>query len=160
MAAVLVVYYSHSGHTKAAAEAIASRLEADLHEIRATTRSPSGLIGFFWAGKDSWQGRSWPIEASTEDVASYDLVVLCAPVWAGRLAPPARTWLQKEQSQIQALAVCATVGGTKAARLFADVEALVPLPLVARAIITDSDRKWGEGAEIIRGFVRELQTSR
>ena len=159
MARVLVVYYSHSGHTKAAALDIARLLDADVEEIHASSRSPSGLIGFFRAGKDAWQGRSWPIEPSAVDVAAHDLVVLCAPVWAGRLAPPVRAWLQATRKHIRSLAACATAGGTKAPRFFTDVEELASRPLVARTMVTDPDRNQGEDAEVLRRFARKLKAS-
>jgi len=156
MPRTLVVYYSHSGHSKAAAEAIAKQLGADIEPIVTLRHSPRGVLGFIRAGFASLRGHAWPVQPPRADLDTYDCVVLCAPVWAGRLAPPARAWLRDASGRIHALAACATIGGTNPGGFFADVAALLARPVLAQATIADANRKSGADADIIGRFAAEL----
>ena len=153
---VLVAWYSHSGHSKAAAAAIASALGADLERIEPLGRGPKGLTGFIRAGFASLCGNAWPVKPLSSAIESYGLVVICAPVWAGRLAPPARGWLNLARPRIKAVAACATVGGTKGTKFFSDVETAAGKSALATAVITEEHRKSGADQRIIDCFIADL----
>jgi menaquinone-dependent protoporphyrinogen IX oxidase len=153
---VLVAYYSNTGRSKAAAEDIAHRLDADLERIEPVGHDPGSFFGYLGAAVASLFGDTWPIKPPTSTAVVYELVVICAPVWAGRLAPPAREWLNVSRARIKDIAACATVGGTKGPRFFADVAKAAAKPIRARAVITEGDWKSGAHNQIIDHFVGGL----
>ncbi len=87
-ARTLVVAYSRTGNTFAAANAAARYLDADLLQVKAPqyglTMEGQGL-----AGEDAdAQVTSTPIEHAPVDLSRYELIVLCAPTWWFRPAVP------------------------------------------------------------------------
>jgi hypothetical protein len=95
----LVVYFSQGSAVKRVADDIAYLLGADTDRI-VETQSRSGFFGFLGAGADSSLEKSTPIEAPFLDPSLYERVVVCTPVWAFRLAPPVRTWLQQMRGKL------------------------------------------------------------
>ncbi len=57
----LVVYYSRSGHTKKAAEALSNVLECDIEEVVDTTNR-DGPIGYLRSGYQAIRKKSTPIK--------------------------------------------------------------------------------------------------
>lgn len=101
---ILVVYYSRTQKTKKVAQAIAEAVGADLSEI--TEETPrDGVLGFIGGGYDALFNRLARIRELDRRVEDYDLVVLGTPVWAGRPATPATTFLKKYCNGIKKLAV-------------------------------------------------------
>lgn len=96
---VLVVYFSQGTATRRVAEDLATLLGADLERI-VEKKDRSGPFGFLVAGADSSQKLSTPIEPPTRSPGDYGLVVVCTQVWAWSLAPPVRSWLQLQASQL------------------------------------------------------------
>ncbi len=90
---VLVVYYSRSGTTDVVARALATALGADLDRITPAV-SYAGAAGFV---RGLWHAlrRIGPPIRKRFDPAPFKTVVLCSPVWAGRLPGPVRTYLQE-----------------------------------------------------------------
>ena len=92
---VLVAYYSAQGHTRAVAEAIADRLDADLFEV--TPVEPYTDEDLNWTDENSRVTREHEDE-SLRDVAltatevenwdSYDTVFIGYPIWWGIAAWP------------------------------------------------------------------------
>ncbi len=89
---VAVLVSSISGNTRSVAEAVASGLGATLTALEAPAVRPR-----FWSvislGYAALFGGSTPVTLSGPDPTTADLIVLAAPVWAGRLSVPMRSWL-------------------------------------------------------------------
>ena len=91
-AKVLVVTYSQTGNTKAVAQEIIKRFDADAVFIEAReyedeTRS---------ASSDAWdEVRTAEIEPESLDMSQYDLVFLGAPIWWYRPAVPLWAFVEK-----------------------------------------------------------------
>ena len=93
---MLVVYYSQTSNTKAVAQEIATRLNADMAEITAV----NPYDGDFQATidrciKDREQGIDPEIEPLGVNVADYDVIFIGYPVWFGTFAPPMATFLKQ-----------------------------------------------------------------
>jgi flavodoxin len=71
----LVVYFSRDGHTKKIAEQIAEKLNADIEAIKESTNR-KGIIGWLKSGAESARGKVPEINTLSNDVESYDLVVV------------------------------------------------------------------------------------
>ena len=93
---VLVLYYSQTSNTKAVAQEIATRLEADMEEIIPV----EPYEGDFQAtiersAKEREQGITPEIQPLKADVANYDIIFLGYPIWFGTYAPPVFTFLNQ-----------------------------------------------------------------
>jgi len=108
---MLVAYYSRSGNTRQVARALASRLGADIEEVR-DTKDRSGILGFIISGFDATVGRLTSLEPLKNDPSTYDLVVVGTPVWNGSVSTPIRTYLVQNRAGLRAVAFFCTCGGS------------------------------------------------
>lgn len=102
----VVVYYSRFGTTRTIATALAEELGAEAREIQAARE-----CGFMGMGFRSAFGIRMPIQPMNLDFTGVDRIVLCAPIWAGKPANPARTFLREAKIEGKRLAVVFTTGG-------------------------------------------------
>ena len=92
---VLVVYYSRSGNTEAMAREIARKFDADIIKIEAE-KYPLDLQGWRNAGNDADQKITQvTIKPENVDMEKYNLILLGAPIWWYRPAPPLWTFVLK-----------------------------------------------------------------
>ncbi|MEI6098968.1 MAG: hypothetical protein WCS20_11850 [Alphaproteobacteria bacterium] len=104
-----VVVYSNTGNTRLVADAIADRLGVVVTVLVADQVQPTP-----WAilrlGFAVLFGGTTPVRIVGPDPAGADLVVLAAPVWAGRLAVPMRSWLATKPALPKRVALVMTGG--------------------------------------------------
>ncbi len=156
MTKVLVVFYSETGNTRGAAEAVARRLNAELEAIEVEGLR-SGLLGY---GQRIWwalRGRPAAIAATKQDPADFDLVVLCSPVWAGHVSPPLRGYLLQAAGHLPAVALLVTSGGSNPGSAFTDMAALAGKTPVAELDISDRERRRGEDTTKLGAFIDKLE---
>ena len=92
----LVLYYSQTGNTKAVAQEIASRLNADMEEIvPVNPYDPDFKATIDRCMKDREEGIVTEIKPVAADIAKYDLIFIGYPVWFGTYAPPIATYLSQ-----------------------------------------------------------------
>lgn len=96
----LVVYFSRMGYTKKLALEEANRCGAQVLEIRATERT-EGTLGFWWCGRFGMHRWAMPIEEISADLASYDCVTICTPIWVFHLAAPTRAFCKAASGKIK-----------------------------------------------------------
>ena len=84
----VVVYYSRFGATATVAQTLARELLSESREIRARKRLSRLAMGF-----GSVFNLRYRIEPMDFDFTHYGLVVLCAPIWAGKPACHLMTFL-------------------------------------------------------------------
>jgi len=83
----LILFYSYTGHARAAAQTSAKAESADIAEIKEVKRP--GKFKAYTAGCfAAIRGKPWPIQPLDKDPAAYDRIELFSPVWAGN-PPPA-----------------------------------------------------------------------
>ena len=87
-----VVYYSRYGHTTKVAGALAQQLGAEVRRIEETEQR-----GFLGMGRGSVTNARFEIKPMDLDLSGCDTVVLCTPIWAGKPACPARTFVHDAQ---------------------------------------------------------------
>ena len=141
---VLVVVYSRSGTTEVVARALATALGADLDRITPAV-SYAGAAGYL---RGLWQAlrRSGPSIRTRFDPAQFRTVVLCAPVWAGRLPGPVRTYLQEAGASPLLLGVAVSGSGGAQAAFFREMEqisgcaGMPALSLTQREVLTGAYR--------------------
>ena len=122
----LIVYYSLEGNTKWAAETLAEKLGADTLRLVPVAAYPDkGFKKFLFGGKSAVMKETPELEPYEVDITQYGRVVLATPVWAGTLAPPLRTFIQKEDLTGKRLALVASSMGGSPGRTFDNLKALL-----------------------------------
>jgi hypothetical protein len=130
----LVVFYSLTGKSREVAERLAADLKADLAEIVEERPRDAGGSGKLRCVIDSFLRRRPAIRPMARHAGAYDRVTLACPVWAGRIAGPARSWLWMEGRQAKKLGLALQYGGGGPhAAVFQEIEAIAgrqPEPVV------------------------------
>jgi flavodoxin len=151
----LVVYYSVSGTNRRAAEIIAGALGADLEEIK----YPGNTAMLILRG---WLGLGANIGEPARDPSKYGLVVVGGPIFAGKLAPPVKAYLQKERGAFAGkLAIFLVCGGAGDAEALAEMgKAAGKAPCASAVIkITDKERRFtAENEAQAKAFAESLKT--
>ena len=86
---VLVLYYSQTANTKAVAQELAAKLDADIEEIVPTTPYDGDFQAtIVRCQQEREQGVKPELQPLKVDLAQYDTIFLGYPVWFGTMAPP------------------------------------------------------------------------
>lgn len=107
----LIVYFSFSGNNEVLAKELQSILHCDIFPI-IELRGRVGISIFL----DILFKRSPPIEKTEIALNQYDHIILVAPIWAGRIANPLKTFLKQEKENIRAysfITLCGVGGNVK-----------------------------------------------
>ncbi|HSM95372.1 MAG TPA: hypothetical protein VLT91_04960 [Rhizomicrobium sp.] len=94
-----VVTYSMSGKSRQTAQEISDALKVPLISIVENHRRKYNFSGFIGGILDSAFRRTPAISLSAA-VPLSNRIILCGPIWAGRIAGPIRTWLTDQGQQI------------------------------------------------------------
>jgi flavodoxin len=92
----LIVYYSFSGNNNFLAQELQKRLDCDIYKI--VELKPRKSIDIFF---DLIFKRKPKIEKSDFDLQQYDRAILIAPIWAGKIATPLRSFIELEQDNFK-----------------------------------------------------------
>lgn len=92
----LIIYYSFSGNNHHLANILHERLHCDIVEIKETSKRTnfSILLDLLFA-------RSSKIQKNEIDLRRYDSLIFIAPIWAGKIATPLKTFLKQESENIR-----------------------------------------------------------
>ena len=96
----LVVYFSRMGYTKKLALEEANRSGAQVLEIHAAERT-EGTLGFWWCGRYGMHRWAMPIEEISADLAGYDCVTICTPIWVFHPAAPTRAFCKAASGKLK-----------------------------------------------------------
>jgi hypothetical protein len=133
-----IVYYSHHGNNETLASHLAGRIEGGMQRI-VETKQRTGLTILL----DVIFDRLPRIEPIDKPLDEYDHVILVAPVWAGRVAAPLRSFLQLHRQQLRDysfITLCGYENPGQAAALSAELGRRVGRPPRALAQLCVSDR--------------------
>ena len=97
----LVVFYSRKGSTERIARGIAAELEADTLWLD-TVYDLFGTGGFCQALGSSVFNRELLLFPYDEQVSDYDRVIICTPIWAGKVCRPVLEFCRKERHNVMA----------------------------------------------------------
>ena len=146
---ILVCFYSRSGTTKRAAEVIAEDFRNHGHDTIVEEiidrKKRSGFFGFLGAGRDAFFKRKTDIDPIKSEVASFDLVIVGTPVWAGRITPAVRTFLEAQAGNIRKGAFFCTMSSASGQAALSEMqevsqkEPAASLALRERAVKSDAD---------------------
>lgn len=117
----LVAYYSRTSTTKKLAEAIASNVNADIEEIIPKVNY-QGKMGYVRGGKHAMSEKIIDLEELKFDPSDYDMVYIGAPVWAGKVATPALSYISQNEGNLDNVRLFMTAGSDDFKKSFAQVE--------------------------------------
>ena len=127
----LVVYFSATGTTKAAAQRLAKELNADLYEI--TPEQPYTAADLDWRDKTSRSTiemkdkSSRPaIQGKCENIADYDTVWIGFPIWWYTAPTIVNTFIEAHDLSGKVLNVFATSGGSDVKDSYNDLKKAYP----------------------------------
>lgn len=135
---VLIVYYSSSGNTRRVAKALAQQLDADVARLRERTRR-EGLLGRVRAVLDSLRERPARLVDYPKNTGEYELTIVGTPVWAGKITPAARAFLESLRGHTRHIAFFTTSGNTPIEQNVPEMEKLAGRAAVAFAGFTASE---------------------
>jgi flavodoxin len=110
----LIVYYSLSGNTELIATEIAPILHATVLRLKPVKDHQAGkFMTFFWGGMEAKMAKTPALEPYEIKLADYDLIVLGSPVWAWTIAPPLRSFVEREKHHLlgKKIALFMSAGG-------------------------------------------------
>lgn len=95
----LVVYYSRKGYTEKVALEKAKELGADFLALD-TLKTAVGYDGFINCFSAMISKKDMELFPYDTDIASYEKVILCAPIWCSDICAPMKTFMKKEKHNI------------------------------------------------------------
>ncbi|PTL39041.1 flavodoxin family protein [Alkalicoccus saliphilus] len=117
----VIMYYSHSGNNQKLAQELQDRLGCEMYEIKEKKKRKN--ISIFVDFLVKRKSRLAPLDV---EVNSYSPVLLLAPVWAGKIAAPMRTFIQREKpANYSFITLCSGADGQKD-KITAELSALTP----------------------------------
>lgn len=152
---ILIACYSLTGNTARVAQALAEMLGAEVETIR-EARPRRGLQGVARSLWEIARRAPSPILEPTRRAADYDLVVLAAPVWAGRAASPLLAYVQREKAGLKAVALLATLDGANGEDALAGLRVACGLEPRAELLVSAAELKSGAWRAQLAAFARRL----
>ncbi len=139
----LILFYSRSGTTAAAANCLAEQLDADLGEI-VCDRYHFPFLGYARAGHDSLKRVLPPITVSSENLASYNRLILGTPIWTSYPATPMRAFLSQNTEWPTHVSIFVTYGGhSQPDKALEEMASMLPIEPEARLALHTDDVQEG-----------------
>lgn len=153
-----VVFYSLSGNTQAAAKEIAEVIGADLIELKLvkpfpTEKSKQLALG----GMQAMFGMKPAIQELSKNIKEYDVLILGTPIWAGTIAAPVHSFLNKYQVLDKIVAVFTFSGGGDNKRCIAKLSKRLPRLKVEVALANRDSDLAIHNADKIHHFIKEVE---
>jgi flagellar basal body-associated protein FliL len=89
----LIVYFSLTGKNKIISAELQKQLNAPAAELKLVSER-TGIWGFIVSGYENFFDKDAELQPFTTDLAPHNPIIICSPVWMGKLSSPARTFLK------------------------------------------------------------------
>lgn len=153
-----VVFYSLSGNTQAAAKEIAEGIGADLIELKLVKPFPTEkLKQLALGGMQAMFGMKPAIQELSKNIKEYDVLILGTPIWAGMIASPVHSFLNKYQVLDKIVAVFTFSGGGDNKRCIAKLSKRLPRLKVEVALANRDSDLAIHNADKIHHFIKEVE---
>ncbi len=124
---MLVVYFSHSGNTRAVAEQIARTTGADLFEIVPQKAYPTEYRAVVDQAKQEVNAGHRPaLKNDLPEAEKYDVIFVGSPCWWYTIAPPVATFLASHDFTGKTLVPFMTHEGSRMGHSEEDIRRLCP----------------------------------
>lgn len=153
---MLVIYFSHTGNTRAIAGLICSALKADSCGITPLHPYPTEYREVVKAAKAELDSGLWPeLLPLEQDPGAYDVIFLGYPNWFGTLPPPVQAFLAAQDLAGKTVLPFCTHGGGGLGNSLRDLERLCPRATIQKALAIPGGKAREAGPEVI-AWLREL----
>ena len=153
---ILVVFYSRSGKTKKAAEAISDILKCDKEEIF-DIKSREGITGFLSAGSATNLRRLTAIKEIKNNPSLYDLVIIGTPIWSSNVSTPIKTYLSLYQEDFKKVAFFCTRLSSDPKKIFDDMKNLSQKTPLALLELTSREVARDQYTQKVKEFIENLK---
>ncbi|MDP2860077.1 MAG: flavodoxin domain-containing protein [Bacillota bacterium] len=109
----LIVYYSRSGHTAQAADALKRELDAKGVSVEVLRLHRQQEASFLGCAFEARRGAKPALVELPKDVSGYDLLFLGFPTWAGHASSPANSMVEGIQNVSGKKCVLFSMSGLK-----------------------------------------------
>jgi flavodoxin len=123
----LIVYYSRSGTSQIVADTLKEQLECNIECIH-STKNREGFLGVLTCVFDQLLNRDDILKPLEKNPNNYNPVILVSPVWVGKLASPARTFIKQTRLDGKDIYLMLTYNG----RLTGDKEKAIAEEITAQ----------------------------
>lgn len=152
---ILVVYYSRTGNTRTVAGDLVAALGADVDQLD-DRRDRCGVFGYLRCAREALKKRTIELLPPAYDPASYDVVVLGTPVWAGNISSPLRSYVAAHKTRLRRVAFFCTQGGSGAEKVFSDLAELCGQPPLATFAVNGREIEERAYAQRLGGFAAAI----
>lgn len=154
----LVVYYSRTGTTHEAAEAIKNELGCEIERI-AEKRSRRGILGYLRSGFEAALRRRTALHEMTHHAGDYDLVIVGTPVWNASVSAPVRTYLHENRDRIRNVAFFCTYGGSGSERALRQMEKVCGRRPIGKLAVRMREVHQADFLARVRAFASSLKSA-
>ncbi len=154
----IILYYSRSRKTAAAAKALANEISANIVEIE-DLKGRSGVLNYIGSSIEAFREIKTRIKPEILDLGGYDLIYIGTPVWAGKPAPAIVTAIDKYNFQGKDVILFATLGGSGGKSTIKRMEEKIEARggrIITSFSIRTTGKKMYEIREEIKGIVEEM----
>lgn len=151
---VLTIFYSKTGTTKKIALELKEKLQCDVEEIK-ELKERKGVIGFIKSAYDALTKKLTEIAPIEKDPANYDIIILSTPVWAGKMVPAVRTYINQNRNKFKNVCFLCTYLSGGVENAFKDMKRSAGKPILTLGI-THGEIKKGNYLPKINKFVEKL----
>lgn len=144
----LVIYFSQTGTTRAAAEKIAGVKKADLVEIKPERPYEMPYLKTVWTSMKEILTKARPeLAMEIPDIQKYSCILIGFPIWCGAAPNVVRTLLDALDLNGKHMAVFTTSGATKPMKLAVKLKKAYPKakwhkPFNANDMTEEEIRNW------------------
>ena len=154
---ILVIYFSHSGNTKAIAEQIKNATGADIFEIQPLKDYPKDYNTVVDQAKKEINSNYKPeLKTKVENIGQYDMVFIGSPNWWSTVAPPVNTFLPVYDLSGKTVIPFITHGGGGLGHSIADLKNLCPKSTFLEGIAI-SDRSIKDSQNEILKWLKQIK---
>ena len=154
---VAIVCYSKSGHSRQIAERLAAALGADIFDLR-TPRYLLPFFGYMRAGFDSMRHTQAPLQYPLPDIAKYDAVIICGPVWTSYPAVPLISYMRQAKHLPSVIGLMLTSGDhSPPQKAYGVAEQELGRPFAAKSAISNNIEDQPEADTRIIEFTRVIR---
>ncbi len=156
---ILISYYSRTGTTRKAAMDIKEVLNKKDIEVKTEEiidkKNRDGNTGYVIAGKDALMKKKTEIKDISYHPENFDMLIVGTPVWAGKVTPAIRTYLENYKDEISQTAFFCTHGGGGESKTFNDMQEIAGEPKEVLSL-RDKDVEERKHLEDISNFLERI----
>lgn len=157
---ILIVYFSHSGNTRAMAKQIQKAVGGDIFEIIPVNPYPTEYQAVAdQAKKEINSGFKPALKSKVENISKYDIIFVGSPNWWSTIAPPVTTFLTSYDLAEKTVIPFVTHGGGGMAHCETDIQKLCSKSTFRKGLAVNG-RSVNKAQDKVDAWLREIKVTR